>query len=294
MTPVAASLMSAIILTTVLTVMWRNHRERWIGLWAIAAALWMLRYLLAIVQGEYRYVPGATLLPFIAIARGYFLLRGSYALARKRFPPVWLALFGADVGLLVVELLTRDLVLLGAPGVPHYALFGGATVWSAVMVVRERRVLGDEAWLVGVGLMGIGITNLTFPWASQRTEMSSVLFLVAHAAQLLTGFGALMVFYGRANAERDSAHAELAEANAQLAESNSQLALALEKALSGYLPICAHCKAIRNERGVWEPLERYFTVRHETAFSHGICDKCEAEHYGELLRSEDRGARIEK
>jgi hypothetical protein len=281
MTPVAASLISAIILTTVLTVMWRNHGERWLGLWAIAAALWTVRYVLAVIAGEYRYVPGVQLLPLLALARGFFLLWGSYVLAGRGFPRVWMATFGADVGLIVIEWLTRDFVIFGAPGVTHYALFGGATVWSALLVFQARRTLGNEALLVAIGLMGIGLTNLTFPWTSRQPEMSMALFLAAHASQLLIGFGALMVFYSRANAERDAA--------------NARLEAALEKALSGYLPICAHCKAIKSDTGDWESLERYLTVRHDAAFSHGICPTCAEAHYGELLRGteEPRGARSE-
>jgi hypothetical protein len=35
---------SSLILTIVFALMWRWRRERWIGLWAVAAALWTLRY----------------------------------------------------------------------------------------------------------------------------------------------------------------------------------------------------------------------------------------------------------
>jgi len=46
------------------------------------------------------------------------------------------------------------------------------------------------------------------------------------------------------------------------------------KQLSGLLPICAHCKKIRDEGGAWSPMEVYITARSEAAFTHGICPDC--------------------
>lgn len=47
----------------------------------------------------------------------------------------------------------------------------------------------------------------------------------------------------------------------------------LTRVLSGYLPICAHCKAIR-EGGRWVPVETYVTDHTKALFSHGLCPKC--------------------
>ena len=54
---------------------------------------------------------------------------------------------------------------------------------------------------------------------------------------------------------------------------------ALARALSGYLPICAHCKSIRDESGEWHRLEKYLSERTDAAFTHGICPTCEEEHF---------------
>lgn len=46
------------------------------------------------------------------------------------------------------------------------------------------------------------------------------------------------------------------------------------KTLSGLLPICAECKKIRDDRGAWQPLERYISARSEADFTHGYCPTC--------------------
>jgi hypothetical protein len=44
--------------------------------------------------------------------------------------------------------------------------------------------------------------------------------------------------------------------------------------LQGFIPICAHCKKVRNDRGYWEQVETYIAARTAAAFSHGICPQC--------------------
>ncbi|MBI5886679.1 MAG: hypothetical protein HZB85_08910 [Deltaproteobacteria bacterium] len=46
------------------------------------------------------------------------------------------------------------------------------------------------------------------------------------------------------------------------------------KALTGLLPICASCKRIRDEKGVWQRLEHYIEARTGAGFTHGLCPEC--------------------
>jgi len=46
------------------------------------------------------------------------------------------------------------------------------------------------------------------------------------------------------------------------------------KVLQGFLPICAWCKKIRNDKGYWEQLETYIHDHSEADFTHGICEEC--------------------
>ena len=53
-----------------------------------------------------------------------------------------------------------------------------------------------------------------------------------------------------------------------------QDALGKVKLLSGYLPICASCKKIRDDKGYWQAVESYIDSHSEAKFSHGICPEC--------------------
>ncbi len=49
------------------------------------------------------------------------------------------------------------------------------------------------------------------------------------------------------------------------------------------LPICSHCKTIRNKEGEWIQIEEYIRDHSKFKFSHGICPKCHQEYYSEYL-----------
>lgn len=49
--------------------------------------------------------------------------------------------------------------------------------------------------------------------------------------------------------------------------------------LRDLIPICAHCKKIRDEEGLWNRLEVYFQKHTNSRFSHGICEECAEKLY---------------
>jgi PAS domain S-box-containing protein len=53
------------------------------------------------------------------------------------------------------------------------------------------------------------------------------------------------------------------------------------KTLRGLLPICAKCKNIRDEKGYWSQIESYISNHSDVQFSHGLCEECSEELYGE-------------
>ena len=83
-------------------------------------------------------------------------------------------------------------------------------------------------------------------------------------------------------------HLELKEQRDQLARLVNELqdAMAKVKLLSGFLPICASCKKIRDDEGYWTQIESYIRDHSEAQFSHGICPDCVKKLYP-FLADED-------
>jgi len=98
----------------------------------------------------------------------------------------------------------------------------------------------------------------------------------------------------------DELEKRVEERTAQLAEANHQLeqevkererliaklreALSKVKLLSGFLPICASCKKIRDDKGYWQQIEAYIRDHSEAEFSHGICPECAKQLYPQFCK----------
>ncbi len=84
---------------------------------------------------------------------------------------------------------------------------------------------------------------------------------------------------GRVWSFRDTTNNRKAEIERKELIDRLQAALAEVKKLSGFLPICSHCKKIRDDQGYWKQIETYIQEHSEAEFSHGICPECLKEHY---------------
>ncbi|MDO8545876.1 MAG: response regulator [Nitrospirales bacterium] len=76
---------------------------------------------------------------------------------------------------------------------------------------------------------------------------------------------------------RKSRERELAEKNRELEQTLQEV-----KVLRGFIPICASCKKIRDDKGYWQQIETYIQERSEALFSHSICKDCMKKLYPDL------------
>ena len=63
------------------------------------------------------------------------------------------------------------------------------------------------------------------------------------------------------------------------------------KTLSGLLPICSHCKAIRTDKDYWQSVEMYVKEHSDAVFSHGICPDCAQRFYPDLYKEIEKNKR---
>lgn len=76
--------------------------------------------------------------------------------------------------------------------------------------------------------------------------------------------------------------AELRAVNQALEKANNEI-----NTLTGLLPVCAHCKNIRDDSGYWRQIEDYISTHSDVTFTHGICQKCADKLYPELNLNDD-------
>ncbi len=77
--------------------------------------------------------------------------------------------------------------------------------------------------------------------------------------------------------ERKEREAEREKLIAELQQASHEIST-----LRGILPICSHCKNIRNDKGSWDRIEAYIHQHADIEFSHGICPDCIQKQYPEI------------
>lgn len=60
-------------------------------------------------------------------------------------------------------------------------------------------------------------------------------------------------------------------------------AQATVRTLEGFIPICSHCKKMREDDGYWSRIEEYLEKRSTALFTHSICDECVQKYYSHIL-----------
>ncbi len=146
---------------------------------------------------------------------------------------------------------------------------GGLCLRAAVLAWRGLpAVLGQPNRLVQVTLLTLafvylarGIGILAFPPASEHFMAPSLLQAMALLGYLL---GHAMLYTG------------LIVLNGQRVERDLHASMEEYRRLRGLIPICAGCKKIRDEQGIWDPLETYLHQHAGVDFTHGLCPDCAA------------------
>lgn len=83
-----------------------------------------------------------------------------------------------------------------------------------------------------------------------------------------------------------------ASARLELRRVNRMLAVALDnvRTLEGLVPMCAHCKAVRDDDNTWMRVDGYVIKHWAARVSHGICPDCAAKLYSDIdLSMRDTG-----
>ena len=60
--------------------------------------------------------------------------------------------------------------------------------------------------------------------------------------------------------------------------------------LRGLLPVCAHCKKIRDDKQYWHEIDTYLTEHMDLNFSHGICPGCIKKFFDDLDAQESNSS----
>jgi hypothetical protein len=132
------------------------------------------------------------------------------------------------------------------------------------MILRssEEKMLGGRR-LAGWSLMAWGATALFFPFLTAVPWAGALAFGLVVGLHVTATMGMVIMVVERLRARVEAGEEKV-------------------KRLEGLLPICSHCKKIRDANGEWQALEVYIGQRSDATFSHGLCQDCLKELYPEM------------
>lgn len=155
--------------------------------------------------------------------------------------------------LLAFAIFGLDLITpLGVAGGVPYILVVLIAMWSPV-----------KRMPISAAICGSGLTILGFLFSPSGGELWKVLANRGLAIFAIWSVAILSIRQRTAHEEKEKALGEV-------------------KILSGFLPICASCKNIRDDKGYWKQIESYISHHSEAQFSHSICPDCAKKLYPEL------------
>lgn len=182
--------------------------------------------------------------------------------------------------------------VLSAEGYQVRVAVNGEAALASVAAARPDLILLDVRM---PGLTGFEVCRLLKSNDAQRSIPVIFLSAAGEPEDIVAGFeagGADYVtkpFRGVELIARVRAHLEIHQSRDNQARLIAELQEALEnvKVLSGLVPICAHCKKIRNDTGFWQRMETFIENHSMAKFSHGMCPDCIRSFYPEVAGLSD-------
>jgi len=94
--------------------------------------------------------------------------------------------------------------------------------------------------------------------------------------------------------EKERHITEVHDLNARLRSKVDELQYALDeiRELRELLPICMHCKSIRDDDNTWHQIEAYISKHYDTSFTHSLCNECRDSHYDVQSREKEDSTKL--
>ncbi|MCA8974846.1 MAG: hypothetical protein KDC98_08990, partial [Planctomycetes bacterium] len=197
----------------------------------------------------------------------------------------------ATAAAIVALLEPTEAIVNEVMAVPRITVYWQQTMSKSLAVLGQYRRAQELSWLAADTERWLARREATAALALYREERERAaavevirherrvrdVFLVASGILMLMAVVLLRLFLSHRRAHRrvDAINNEL------------QAALSQVKRLSGFLPICARCKSVRDDEGYWQAIDGYLSDHSEAHISHGICPQCAAQLYPNLNLSDD-------
>jgi len=162
-----------------------------------------------------------------------------------------------------------------------YLIYSGGVsnnghLWVMFIPILTVFVYGTKKGLISLTIMTLFfIIMFSYP----ENLLLKAMYPLDFKIRFIIAFLGLTLFSASAEIARVRATLKLKERNAELKKAITNI-----KELSGLLPICSHCKKIRDDQGYWSEVEEYLMEHSKADFSHSLCPHCASKLYPEYYK----------
>jgi hypothetical protein len=165
---------------------------------------------------------------------------------------------------------------------------------SIVMLIRNKSLFTESVYkLLLLSMIYTIISELSFTFYIDNYGISNLVghffklfsFMMIYHAIIATGIEEpYHLIFKELNLTNDSLREEIdlrkrTEMERESVINSLKFALEEIKVLKGILPICMHCRKVRDDSGYWSQLETYVHQHSNADFSHCICPDCMNKHH---------------
>lgn len=196
------NVVSSLSLSLVYFYIYREYREKYMGIWGISWLLFSFRIILDLFRYQGYDSPVLIFINQISsVGSTLLLLLGTYTFSGRKMPKGWY--YGALAVTVATDLMVLHKFSLSVAAFPTATYFGLVNICAGLMFLRLWGTNGWGRYITGYALILIGFLNLTYPFSANGTNQFSttLFFVVGFILWETTLVGILLVYFEKVRTE---------------------------------------------------------------------------------------------
>lgn len=194
---VTATLTGTLLLTIVYGYIYRQYREKVLGIWTAGWALYTLRFVFELLmqyqQQKYAIVTAAQQLAILS--SGVFLLWGTSVFLERKISRLMILTAIFDLIWIITGITTGiSWTLLN---IPTFLLTSLIYLWLGIVFLLNREIDTLGKIFTGWGYCLWGLHRMTYPFFSQESKYAPFGYLMAVVLEIMVATGTLLVYFQR-------------------------------------------------------------------------------------------------
>ncbi len=191
---VTAALVSAVVMAVVYWYLYRQYRERFMGIWAVSWTLYAVRLVFELLM-QVRQDAAIILLgqQLANLASGIMLMWGTYVFLGRKMSR-WMA-GGFALNAVWIVAGVSNHFSWNLLNLPTFTLLGLIYGWTGTVLLRSKEVEGLGKFLAGWGFLLLGIHKLNYPFVITVKWFVPWGYLIATLLTLTVAAGTLLNYF---------------------------------------------------------------------------------------------------